>query len=68
MIFLPTKQYQAIHISVYFVSKIESDAFLYRFLLARILTSYTETYMSKRQLSKKLNTLYGMFITNHVLC
>lgn len=66
MIFLPTKQYQAIHISVYFVSKIESDAFLYRFLLARILTSYTETYMSKQQLSKKLNTLYGMFITNHV--
>lgn len=66
MIFLPTKQYQAIHISVYFVSKIESDAFLYRFLLARILTSYTETYMSKQLLSKKLNALYGMFITNHV--
>src|SRR5690554_719584 len=66
MIFLPTKQYQAIHISVYFISKIEPDAFLYRFLLARILTSYTKKYPSKQQLSKKLNALYGMFITNHV--
>src|SRR5690554_6168017 len=66
MIFLPTKQYQAIHISFYFIDKIESDAFLYRFLLARILTSYTNTYMSKQKLSKKLNALYGMFITNHV--
>ncbi len=66
MIFLKTKQYQAIHISFYFIDKIESDAFLYRFLLARILTSYTETYMSKQALTKKLNALYGMFITNHV--
>jgi predicted Zn-dependent peptidase len=66
MIFLKTKQYQAIHISFYFIDKIESDAFLYRFLLARILTSYTESYMSKQALTKKLNALYGMFITNHV--
>ncbi len=66
MIFLPTKQYQAVHISFYFIDKIETDAFLYRFLLARILTSYTQSYMSKQSLSKKLNALYGMFITNHI--
>ncbi|WP_025724783.1 M16 family metallopeptidase [Acholeplasma granularum] len=66
MIFLPTKQYQTIHLSLYFIDKIEVDAFLYRFLLSRILTSQTDKYVTKQLLAKKLYSLYGTFVTSHL--
>lgn len=59
-------QFKTVHVSFYFIEKVEKDAFSYRFLLSRILTSYTDEHPTKKKLLDELSRLYGAYISNQI--
>lgn len=66
MIVIKNNAFKTVHVSLYFIDKIEDDAFAYRFLLTRLLTSYTDSFSTKTKLSHALYDLYGTTISNHI--
>ncbi len=66
MTIIQNDAFKTVHISFYFVEKIEVDAYAYRFLLARLLTTYTKTFDTKKKLIDTFAKLYGAYITNQV--
>lgn len=66
MTIIQNDAFKTVHLSFYFIEKIEVDAYAYRFLLARLLTSYTKTYDTKKKLIDTFAKLYGAYITNQV--
>lgn len=66
MIIIKKDVFKTIHIVFNFLEKIENDAFAYRFLLTRVLSSYTPSYPTKKKLIDAFAKHYGSFVSNHV--
>ncbi len=66
MIVINNDAFKTVHLSFQFIEKIEEDAYSYRFLLARLLTSYTESFPTKKKLIDEFARLYGAFISNQI--
>ncbi len=66
MTIVQDKTFKTVHLSLYFLEKIEEDAFAYRFLLARLLTSYTKTFDTKKKLIDAFANLYGAFVSSQI--
>jgi predicted Zn-dependent peptidase len=66
MIIVKNDAFKTVHLSFQFIDNIEEDAYAYRFLLARLLTSYTDTFPTKKKLIDEFSRLYGSFISNQV--
>ncbi|MBN3490379.1 insulinase family protein [Acholeplasma equirhinis] len=66
MTFIQDDTFKTIHVSFYFLEKLKKDTIPYRFLLTRLLTSYTKSYPTKKQLIEAFANLYGMYVSNQV--
>ncbi len=66
MIIIKNEAFKTVHLSFQFIEKIEEDAYAYRFLLARLLTSYTKSFPTKKKLIDEFARLYGAFISNQI--
>ncbi|WP_162164041.1 M16 family metallopeptidase [Acholeplasma hippikon] len=64
MTILKNSRFKTIHLSFCFIDKNEKDAYSYRFLLARILTSYSTKYPTKKSLINAFSNLYGSYVSS----
>ena len=62
--FISTEQFKTIQFHFQFLEPIEKDAFVYRFLLTRILRSYTDSHPTIKEFNQRLSYLYGMQISD----
>jgi len=66
MTFIHDETFKTIHVSFYFLEKLKKDTIPYRFLLTRLLTSYTKNYPTKKALIERFAHLYGMYVGNQI--
>lgn len=64
MTILKNSRFKTIHLSFCFIDKNEKDAYSYRFLLARILSTYSTKYPTKKDLINAFSNLYGSFMSS----
>jgi predicted Zn-dependent peptidase len=65
MLFI-NNDFKTIQLSIYFTDLDEKASSVYRFLLPKLITTHTNTILSKKMMSEKLEDLYGAYFKSRV--